>query len=32
MGIDHRTLIPDRLGRPLPLVAEGEVVEPLLHG
>jgi len=31
MGIDHRTLIPDRLGRPLPLVAEGEVVEPLLH-
>jgi hypothetical protein len=32
MGIDHRTLIPDRLGRPLPLVAEGEVVEPLLRG
>jgi hypothetical protein len=32
MGIDHRTLIPDRLGRPLPLVAEGEVVEPLLLG
>ncbi len=30
MGIDHRTLIPDRLGRPLPLVAEGEVVEQLL--
>jgi hypothetical protein len=30
MGIDHRMLIPDRLGRPLPLVAEGEVVESLL--
>lgn len=30
MGIDHRLLIPDRLGRPLPLVAHGEVVGRLL--
>jgi hypothetical protein len=30
MGIDPHTMIPDRLGRPLPLVAEGKVLEQAL--
>lgn len=30
MGIDHHTLIPDRLGRPLPLVSGGQVISQLL--
>jgi hypothetical protein len=30
LGIDHRTTIPDRLDRPVPLVAEGEVIAQLL--
>jgi hypothetical protein len=30
MGIDHHQTIPDRLGRPLPLVSGGEVVQELL--
>ncbi|HUG93124.1 MAG TPA: DUF1501 domain-containing protein [Planctomycetaceae bacterium] len=30
MGIDPHTMIPDRLGRPLPLVSEGRVLEQLL--
>jgi uncharacterized protein (DUF1501 family) len=31
LGIDPHRMIPDRLGRPLPLVAEGEVVRELLR-
>ena len=30
LGVDPHRLIPDRLGRPLPLVAEGSVVRELL--
>ncbi len=30
LGIDPHRMIPDRLGRPLPLVSEGEVVRELL--
>lgn len=30
MGVDPHTMIPDRLGRPLPLVVNGEIVEQLL--
>jgi hypothetical protein len=31
LGVDPRRTIPDRLGRPLPLVAEGNVVRELLR-
>ena len=30
LGVDSHRLIPDRLGRPLPLVADGEIVSELL--
>tara|TARA_A100001037_G_scaffold259596_1_gene247451 strand:- start:376 stop:591 length:216 start_codon:yes stop_codon:yes gene_type:complete len=30
LGINSHRLIPDRLGRPLPLVADGEIVSDLL--
>jgi hypothetical protein len=30
LGYDPHTLIPDRLGRPLPLVAHGRVLRELL--
>jgi hypothetical protein len=30
MGIDHRTAITDRTGRPVPLLGEGEVVHEML--
>jgi hypothetical protein len=30
LGIDPHRTIPDRLGRPMPLVAEGSVVRELL--
>jgi hypothetical protein len=30
LGIDHHTTIPDRTGRPVPLLSEGEVVDGML--
>lgn len=30
LGIDHHTTIPDRFGRPYPLVSSGRVVEEML--